>query len=427
MQKRNVTLVALGGLAVAAVVAYFVQRSPAEVVAAANGKAPATAAAGKGEGKAPDGKGEAKKGPGGPAPVEVIELKAQRVVEELQAVGTLRSNQSVMLRTEVTGRVAAIGFRDGGGVKRGQLLVGLDASLNEAEVAQAKAELELAKANLKRTADLASKNFVSGSAQDTAESNVQVLAARLQLAQARLSKMRVVAPFDGVVGIRSISVGDVVRDGTDLVNVEDISRLKVDFRLPERNFTQLKAGLSVEITTDALPGTTYTGRVDAINPRIDANGRSLEVRAELPNVDGRLRPGMFARVRVVVGERANAFMVPEEAIVPQGDRFFVFRVVEGSARRVPVRLGVRRDGQVELLDNVQAGDRIVTAGIRVQRDGQPVRVVNTASPAVGGAPNGDAVRTDAAKSSSAKTDSAKKAAEGKSGEGKGAAPAAEKK
>lgn len=387
MQKRTVTFVALGGLVAAGLVAWLLQRSPSDLVASANGKAPAPTAPQAG-GKSPEAKGEMKKGPGGPggpAPVEVISLVPQRVVEELQAVGTLRSNQSVLLRTEVTGRVEKIGFRDGAAVKQGQLLIGLDAALNEAEVAQAKAELELAKANLKRTADLASKNFVSGSAQDTAESNVQVLAARLQLAQARLAKMRVLAPFDGVVGIRAVSVGDVVRDGTDLVNVEDISRLKVDFRLPERAFTQLKAGLPIEVTADALPGVTYRGRIDAINPRIDAAGRSLEVRAELPNTDSRLRPGMFARVRVVVADRPSAYLVPEEAIVPQGDSFFVFRVVDGLARRVPVKLGVRREGQVELLDNVKAGDRIVTAGVRVQRDGQPVRVLEPHG-AVGGAP-----------------------------------------
>jgi membrane fusion protein (multidrug efflux system) len=190
----------------------------------------------------------------------------------------------------------------------------------------------------------------------------------------------------------------VLRDGTDIVNIEDIKTLKVDFRVPERLFTQLKVGLPVEVMTDALPGATYRGAIEAINPRIDANGRSLELRASLGNTDGRLRPGMFARVRVIVGDRAEAFMVPEEAIVPQGDSFFVFRVAEGKAQRVPVRLGVRREGKVELLDNVRAGDRIVVAGMRVQRDGQPVRIVNEAAggrPAAGDAGAGNV--TDAAK------------------------------
>ena len=379
MQKRIVTVVALGGLVAVAAIAYLLQRAPAGPVAAADGKMPVAAAPAKAEAKGPS--APTKGGPGGPVPVEVVRLKPQRVIEELQAVGTLRSNQSVVLRPEVTGRVASIGFRDGQVVKQGQLLIGLDASLNEAEVAQARAELELANANLKRTADLASKDFVSSSAQDTAQSNVTVLAARLQLAQARLAKMRIVAPFDGVVGLRAVSIGDVVKDGTDLVNIEDVRRLKVDFRLPERIFTQLKVGQPVEVTTDAVPGARYSGRVDAINPRIDAAGRSLEVRAELPNTDGRMRPGMFARVRVIVGDRADALMVPEEAVVPLGDNFYVFRVVDDKAQRVAVKLGVRRSGQVELLDNVKPDDRIVTAGVRVQRDGQPVRVLGEAPPA----------------------------------------------
>jgi membrane fusion protein (multidrug efflux system) len=389
MGKHKVLLIAVAGLIVAGVVAYFVQRGPAPGTPAA-GKGPASGADAKGadakgaDAKGADakgaGKGEPKKG-SGPVPVEVVTLVPRRAVEELQAVGTMRSNQSVLLRPEVTGRVAVIGFRDGAVVKRGQLLVGLDASLNEAEVAQSRAELELARANLKRTADLASKNFVSGSAQDTAQSNVTVLEAKLQLSEARLAKMRIVAPFDGVVGIRAVAVGDVVRDGTDLVNIEDIRRLKVDFRLPERAFTQLKVGLPVEVVADALPGGTYKGQIEAINPRIDAAGRSLEVRAELPNSDGRLRPGMFARVRVAVGDRADALLVPEEAIVPQGEGFLVYKVEGDVARRVPVRLGVRRDGQVELLGAVKAGDRIVTAGVRVQRDGQPVRVVSGSSSA----------------------------------------------
>ena len=143
--------------------------------------------------------------------------------------------------------------------------------------------------------------------------------ARLKLAQARLSKMRIVAPFDGAVGIRSVSLGDYVKDGTDLVNVEDVRVLKVDFRLPERNFARIHVDQTVEVVADALPGERWQGQIEAINPKIDANGRSLEIRARLDNTSGKLRPGMFVRVRVIVGERQNALLVPEESIVPQGE------------------------------------------------------------------------------------------------------------
>jgi membrane fusion protein (multidrug efflux system) len=378
MPRHTVTVVALIGLLAAAGIAYYVnERAPLSAAGASAGApdAPKSAAA-----KAPDAKGPTK-GPGGPVPVEVVELKPVRVLESITAVGSLRSNESVVLRPEVSGRIAAIGFRDGQPVKRGQLLIGLDATLNEAEVAQARAEFDLANSNLKRTEDLASKNFVSSSAQDQAASSVQVAEAKLRLAEARLAKMRIIAPFDGVAGIRTVSMGDYVKDGAELVNIEDIQTLKVDFRLPERYFTQLKVGLPVEVSADALPGTRYSGTVDAINPRIDASGRSLEVRARLGNTDGRLRPGMFARVRVLLGDRPNALMVPEEAVVPLGDDFFVYTVADGKARRVLVKLGVRRDAQVELLEGVAAGDKVVTAGIRVQRDGQPVRVVGATAAA----------------------------------------------
>lgn len=373
MPKNRVTLVALGGLVAAVAAAYFLNRGSGSVAPAAESKAAEVKSAATG--KSPD---KAAKGPpgGGAAPVEVVVLQPTHVSEELQAVGSLRSNESVMLRPEVSGRVATIGFRDGQPVKRGQLLVALDASLNQAEVAQARAELDLAISNLKRTEDLARKNFVSSSAQEQAASNVEVLAAKLKLAEARLAKMQIVAPFDGVAGIRSVSLGDYVREGTDLVNIEDIHALKVDFRLPERHFAQLKVGQTVEVVADALPGARYAGAIEAINPRIDASGRSLEVRARLANTDGRLRPGMFARVRVILGERANALLVPEEAIVPLGDDVFVYTVADGKASRVRVKLGVRRDSQVELLEGVKAGDQVVTAGMRVQRDGQAVRVVN---------------------------------------------------
>jgi membrane fusion protein, multidrug efflux system len=387
MKNRAVTFASLAGLVVVCVLAYvFVGRSsnaePANVAAAKdNAKDAVKGAAKDGVPKGPPAQ-KGPGGPGGPSPVEVVDLKTSLVKEDLQAVGALRSNESVMMRPEVAGRIAAIGFRDGQPVKRGQMLIQLDAALNEAEVAQARAELDLASSNLKRTEDLARKNFVSGSAQETAASSVEVLAAKLKLAEARLAKMRIQAPFDGVVGIRNVSIGDYVKDGADLINIEDIGVLKVDFRLPERYLTQLKSGQAVEVMADALPGNRYNGAIEAINPRIDANGRSLEVRAKLSNADGRLRPGMFARVRVIVGERANALMVPEEAIVPLGDDFFVYTVVDGKANRIRVKLGVRRDSQVELLEGVKPGDKVVTAGMRVQRDGQPVRIVERSVPPV---------------------------------------------
>ncbi len=393
MTINKVTLWATAGLLAVAAAAYFLPRwmstGPSDLVAA-DGKSGAAAPVLKaGDGKSDKGAGAA----AAPTPVEVIDLRPSKVQEDLVAVGSLRSNESVVLRPEVAGRIAQIGFRDGQAVRRGQLIVALDASVNQAEVAQARAEYELAQSNLKRTEDLARKNFVSSSAQEQAASNVQVSEAKLKLAEARLAKMQIVAPFDGIVGIRNVSVGDYVKDGTDLVNIEDVGTLKADFRLPERYFTQIRVGQPVEVAADALPTARFAGVIDAINPRIDANGRSLEVRARLANLEHKLRPGMFVRVRVIVGERADALMVPEEAIVPAGEDFFVFRVENGAARRIKVKTGIRRAAKVEIVEGLAAGDQVVTAGMRLVRDGQPVRIVAAgqtpgAQPAAGAGKNG---------------------------------------
>ena len=373
--KHRVTIIAIGVLAAVAVAAYFARDAfapgPNSVAGVKAGSKTDAGSAGKSDAKG----GSSKGGPGGPIPVEVVGLKPTTVKEDLQAVGSLRSNESVILRPEVSGRIAAIGFKDGQVVRKGQMLIALDATLNEAEVAQARAEYDLALSNLKRSEDLASLQFISSSAQETAASNAQVAEAKFKLAQARLSKMRIIAPFDGSVGIRKVSLGDYVKDGTDLVNVEDVRVLKVDFRLPERNFTQVGVGQSVEIVADALPGERWQGQIEAINPKVDADGRSLELRARLENTSGKLRPGMFVRVRVIVGERTDALLVPEESIVPQGGQLFVYKVVDGTARRVPVTIGVRRDAKVEILQGLAAGDQVVTAGMRLSRDGQPVRVL----------------------------------------------------
>jgi membrane fusion protein, multidrug efflux system len=385
MKRNRTTVVAVVALLAVAVLAYFAvdRLSPGpNAVAGVKGSA------------APDSSksspGAAKGAAAAPIAVEVFQVKPTTVQEDLQAVGSLQSNESVILRPEVSGRISAIGFKDGQLVRKGQLLIALDNALNEAEVAQMKAEYDLALANLKRSEDLASRKFISSSAQDTAASNAQVAEAKLKLAQARSSKMRIVAPFDGVVGIRSVSLGDYVKDGTDLVNVEDVRILKVDFRLPERNLTQIKVGQGIEVVADALPGERFSGLIDAINPRIDANGRSLEIRARLDNTGGKLRPGMFVRVRVIVGERANALLVPEEAIVPQGAEFFVYKVVDGQARRIPVKIGVRREALVEIVEGLKSGDQVVTAGMRLSRDGQPVRVLPPNNPGTApGAPKGE--------------------------------------
>ena len=313
---------------------------------------------------------------GNPVSVEVVRLVRTTLTDEVAAVGTVRSNESVVLRPEVAGRIETINFREGQAVRKGQVLVALDASVNLAEVAQTRAQLDLAKRNLDRTEELARRNFVSASARDEAASKSRIAEAALQLASARLSKMRIAAPFEGVAGIRNVSVGDFVKDGADLINIEDIRSVKIDFRLPERYQPQLRVGQRLEMTTDALPGRRFEASVDAIDPLLDANGRSVSIRARAANTDGALRPGMFARVRLIFTERSGAVLVPEEAIVPLGGEYYVYRVVDGAAQRSKVKIGARRDAKVEIVEGAGEGDVVVVAGqLKLVRDAMPVRVV----------------------------------------------------
>lgn len=327
-------------------------------------------------------------GGGAPVPVEVMTVGTRAVKDEINAVGNLRAEDSVMIKPEIAGRVARIAFTEGQRVARGAVLIELDAQVARAEAAQAKAQLDLARSQYQRTVELAERQFVSSSARDQAASNLQVAEAAHALAQARLDRYTLRAPFAGVVGLRNVSPGDFVKDGAELVRVDDAARVKLDFRLPERYSAQLRAGQAVEFAVDAMPGKTFSAKVLAIDPEVDANGRSLLVRALADNPQGALKSGMFARVRLQLAERGAAIVIPEEALVASATGQVVFRVIEGKAVRTPVVAGLRQDGRVEIERGLAAGETIVTAGqIRLQRDKLPVRVVDgAAAPADKSAP-----------------------------------------
>jgi len=323
----------------------------------------------------------------GPVSVEAGRVESVNLSEDAQAVGTLRARQSVMLRPEVSGRITKLGFTDGQRVRRGQVLVQLDDSLQAAQLQQAQAQAGIARTNLQRNRELLAQNFVSTSVVDQAAAVLQVAEAQVALNQAQLERMRVLAPFDGVMGIRLVNLGDYIKDGSDLVSVEDASSMWVDFRLPERYVPRLKMGQAVELGLDALPGRSFTAQIEALDTQLEANGRSMLVRARVKGATAELRSGLFARVRVVFAQRANALVVPEEALVPQGGKQYVIKLVEGekgtTARRIEADMGVRIAGKVELLSGVKLGDRVVTAGqAKLMRgEGQALRVVNVDKPA----------------------------------------------
>ncbi len=479
-----VAVVAIAGLSGAA---WWYQSRPTAPTEATGTPGPA-AAAPRGAASGP--------APVRPAGVEVAKVEKTSLQDDAQSVGSLRSRQNVMLRPEVAGRIREIGFKDGAQVRKGQVLVQLDDTLQRAEVKQAQAQVSIAQANFKRNQELVAQNFVAQRVLDESSANLQVAQAQLALAEARLARMAILAPFDATVGLRNINIGDYVKDGADLVNLEDISSMYADFRLPERYQRKLRLQQTVELTLDAFPGRIFKARIEAIDPQMDANGRSVSVRAVLPNTGGEpaplpanrpggpggsggsggapgaagsagapsgaaaagaspsgkpaaaasatgatgapagkpkaemagkgqgqgtgkgaqgaqgakggpggdsgaraggpLRPGMFARVTAIFGVNESALVVPEESIVPQGGRQFVFLVVapdkvptatglpadtQWVSLRREVKLGIRRPGKVEITDGLELGDTVVVAGQqRLQRDGTPLRIVELGRP-----------------------------------------------
>jgi membrane fusion protein (multidrug efflux system) len=326
--------------------------------------------------------------------VEVARVQALTLTDDVQAVGSLRSVQGVMLRPEVSGRIARLGFTDGARVRRGQLLLQLDDTLQQAQLKQAEAQANIARTNLQRSRELLAQNFISASAVDQNAAALQVAEAQVALAQAQVQRMRVLAPFDGTTGLKLVDVGDYVRDGADIVALEDLSALTVQFALPERYADRVRTGQPVELTVDALAGRSFKGRVQALDVQVDANGRALQVLARVANPGTVLKPGMFARPRVVFAVREGALVVPEEALVPVGARQFLFKVVDGPngqkvSQRLEARIGLRLQGQVEITEGLAAGDTVVTAGHgRLARtDSLPVRVIDLAS---AGRPGGGA-------------------------------------
>ncbi|HVO90655.1 MAG TPA: efflux RND transporter periplasmic adaptor subunit [Casimicrobiaceae bacterium] len=313
--------------------------------------------------------------------VEAVRVTLQPMPQTITAVGSLRSDESITLRPEVAGRIATIHFQEGQRVTQGAPLVRLDPAINEAELQQARANLKLAQSKYDRAVDLARSNFISSQARDEAENNLRVAEAAVTLAEAKLAKMEIKAPFSGIIGLRVVSAGDYVKEGADMVNLESIDPLKVDFRVPEIYLQQVQVGQTLTVRLDALPDKAFDGKVFAVNPLFDAAGRSMVIRALVRNADSSLRPGMFARVTLITRDQKNALVIPEQAIVPQGDDQYVFRIVDGKALRAKVEVGQRRDAKVEVVKGLSADDVVVTAGQLKLRDGVNVAIAGAASSA----------------------------------------------
>lgn len=314
---------------------------------------------------------EEQKAPRG-LPAEVIHVQNKPLTHMIEAVGKLQANESIILRPEQSGKIEQILFQEGGQVSAADKLLVLESSLYQAELEQAKARVSLSRIAHQRAASLVKKRVGSQQDLDSSLAQLRVDQAQQALAQTRLDKMTINAPFSGMIGLRLISPGDYVTAGQDLVELTDLSTMKVEFKVPEHQLASLHSGQAIRILVDAFKGHEFNGTIYAISPSVDARGHNITVRATVPNPDSLLRPGLFARIQVITNIDNTALMIPEEAIIPQNNSFFVMKVVAGKVEMTPVQLGVRRNGEVNITSGLNADEIIITAGQIKLFPGMPV-------------------------------------------------------
>lgn len=325
-------------------------------------------------------------GPGGPAVVDVDTVKTGRIVEVREAVGTVRAFESITVTAKVAGIIDRIDFEEGQKVKAGDQLVALDAMERKADIEGAIAESRRATALKNETQTrldraIALKRTGAGTeaqvddltaAVRTLESSVASAEAKRKAAEARLEDVTVRAPFAGRVGTRSVSLGAYVSPGTRITTLDDLSRVRLDFAVPENLLGRLKPGQAVKATSVAFRDRVFVGKVSVVDTRVDPVTRSIRLTAEFDNPDEALKPGMFLAVSLEVTARDDAVVVPEEAIVSEGLRHVVYPVKAGSVERRVIRIGQRQNGKVEVVEGLTAGETIVVLGVQRIRPGAPV-------------------------------------------------------
>ncbi len=307
--------------------------------------------------------------------VEAEKVTIGPVVEDIRAVGTLQPNEAVIISSEIAGRVEKIRFDESENVAAGDALVELDDSILRAELTKVNSDLTLAKTNLERANKLASQGTGTLRARDEAVAANQAAEANLALARARLEKAIISAPFSGVVGLRSVSIGAYVTPGDHLVQLVDIDPIKVDFRVPELALSNLRPGQAIRVTVDARPGKTFDGEIYVIDPIVDENGRAVRLRARIPNADHILFPGLFARVQIIVNRRDNSVIVPESAIFARDRKHYVYTVVDNRTVLTEIELGQRLSGLAEVTKGLDGDAVVITAGHQQVNNGTRVEII----------------------------------------------------
>ena len=317
--------------------------------------------------------------PGGgmpPMPVEVAVAKSETVVDEIQATGTVEAVQSIELRPEADGRLVQIYVREGSVVGRGAPLFKIDDQALRAQVARAEAERDLAQQALTRTRQLLEQNATSASELERAEATARGTQASLDLLQLSLTRTTVRAPFGGVAGRRLVSLGDYVTPQRPLISLQTYNPQRAVFQVPERFADLVRNGQRVQFAVAALPGKTFTGVVDFVDPVVQLPGRTVLVKASVPNPGRELQAGMFIEARLATSTRPNAVVVPEDAVLASLNQRVSWVVLpDNKVERREVTIGVRRAGFVEITQGVKAGERVVVGGAERLQPGAPVTPV----------------------------------------------------
>ena len=325
-----------------------------------------------------------------PQAVSSAEVREENWAPVLSAIGSVSAVQGAIIAAELGGVVSEIKFENGGVAKKGDVIMKLDASQEEALLRSAEAEAELARTDLERTQGLASQKVVSKSELDAAESKFRRLTAIVDQMRSNIRKKTLVAPFDGHVGIRQVNVGQMINPGQQVVALTSLDPVYVDFALPQQHLAQLSQGLEVRVTTDALPGRVFPGKLTAVNSMVDTVTRNVSVQATLENADHVLRPGMFAKAEVVLPEKSSALVIPGSAVsyAPFGDSVFVIEKKKDEKtgketqviRQQFVRIGEARGDFVSVKEGLKAGETVVSTGVFKLRNGMAVTINNDLAP-----------------------------------------------
>ena len=327
--------------------------------------------------------GRPQSGPGGgsfsqmPVNVLVAPVRSEKISFELEALGTTRASESVDVTSKVVNQITAIRFTEGQQVRRGEVLVELDAVQVRADLAAAEAALAESRSQYQRSRELYTTKILSDSQLEQIEATFKGNEARVASARARVADTVIRAPFDGRVGLRRVSVGTLISPGTVITTLDDTRTVKLDFTIPETFLSVVQPGLEIAARSVAYPDETFRGTVSGVDSRVDPATRAVTVRALLPNKAGLLKPGMFLTVRLSRGA-IDALLVPEEALVPEQGDVFVYVVKDGQAAKRKVRIGERRVGDVRVIEGLAVGESVVTEGTQKLRDGAAVTVQGSA-------------------------------------------------